>query len=1451
MKKILGLDIGTNSIGWAIVEHDFENKKGNIIDMGSRILPMEQGEISDFNQGNLKSSTANRTSFRGVRRLIERNKGRRKRLLETLKRIGYIEKAFQVNHEHALAYTIGGRKCSFRFHEAYEEMLAEFRELRGPSFKVPHDWTIYYLRKKALTHEISKEELAWVILQFNTKRGYFQLRGDKSLETDANKYFLSDVVDNVIDLENVKRGKKTFRVELREDVVAEYSAKEMPDWLGKRIEFIVTEKSSSTGTTITLSKPDENDWTLRKKKSEQLIQNNNVSVGEYIYNKLLEDPTTKIRGKEVHTIDRKLYKDELERILDHQEQYHPELNDPKLLNEVAHELYKRNTEHRNNLLTKSIKYLIIEDILYYQRPLKSKKYLIANCKYEKYSFYHQGVLKTKAIKGIAKSHPLYEELRIWSVIHNLRILQKEFKDDRAILHLNHDVSIEVLTNESKAKLFRLFDRKKEVVEKDILKLFGFSTAGYRINYEEGAKLKGNETKSELLRVLKAGLKAHKKEDNPSLKTIKSIEDAINILEDKTKMEFIWHALYSLVEKEEEVINALQNSKIGLSKEAASIVARGVSPYKKEYGAYSKKAIGKLLSLMRCGAFWSVNNIDSESKGRIENIITGEEDDSILEIVRKIIDRAPHLSFDSIESFRGLSEWMASYIVYNRHSEAENTDIYTSPDQIDVQKLVPQHSLRNPTVEKVLRETLLVVQDIWKAHGKPTDIHVELVREMKLPNDKRSALTKRRNANTRTNERARAMLRELQHEYNNINPYSIGQQEMFKLYEEGAVILSGVLDDDIKAIRRKDDPTSQELKRYKLWLNQKYLSPYTGQPIPLSRLFTSEYEIEHIIPQSLYYDNSMNNKVICEREANKIKDNRTAYRFIIEEGGRTLQNGNKVLIKEDYEALVSKMYWQNKAKERHLKSYDIPTSFISSQLNNTRYITKKLLNLLDPVVRDTEDTDNISRHLISMVGGITHQLKRDWGLTEVWKQILSPRFERMNEIDGTYDYYRNDNGNIHLSGNESPLKRLDHRHHALDALIVACTMRQHIQYLNSLNNKNRKYELEPKIIRRREKGNNSKLFIKPWPDITTDTRQALEKLVISFKQSLRIINRTNNHYKKYVLQDNGQWRKKYVKQEKSEDFWSIRKPLHKETVFARVTIKEYKKNVSISKAIKNIDAIADSQIKRLLKKRMIACDNDVNTLNKNLRQNPIIRDGEEVNHVDMSYMNDQYAAVRKTVDTSFSSKVIDKIVDQELRRVLQYHLNQYNGDPNEAFSPNGLNTLNESRKVPIYKVRVKEDMGKKYPIGSSGQNLDKYVVAAKGTNLYFILYKNLLTGENSVTSDSTLGYVELIEIMKIGGIIVPEREGFQAFTLSPGDLVYVPEEGDMSSSPVTIDKRRIYKCVNFSESTCFFIQHHVSDLIVGKKEFSSQNKSERSWDGIMIKRNCIKLNVDRIGVVKQA
>ena len=107
MKKILGLDLGTNSIGWAVVNADEiirENETtylqpNSISSAGSRIIPMDEGVLGDFDRGNTKSQTKERTGFRSARRLHERSLLRRERLLRVLKLMDFLPDHFasQIN----------------------------------------------------------------------------------------------------------------------------------------------------------------------------------------------------------------------------------------------------------------------------------------------------------------------------------------------------------------------------------------------------------------------------------------------------------------------------------------------------------------------------------------------------------------------------------------------------------------------------------------------------------------------------------------------------------------------------------------------------------------------------------------------------------------------------------------------------------------------------------------------------------------------------------------------------------------------------------------------------------------------------------------------------------------------------------------------------------------------------------------------------------------------------------------------------------------------------------------------------------------------------------------------------------------------------------------------------------------------------------------------------------
>ena len=442
MKKILGLDLGTNSIGWAVVNADEINrenettylKPNGISSAGSRIIPMDEGVLGDFDKGNTKSQTKERTGFRGSRRLRERNLLRRERLLRVLKLMGFLPEHFAcqinefgkfVNHnEPKLAWKKGDDgKYDFVFKDSFEEMLADFEQnqpqLVANGKKVPYDWTIYYLRKKALTQQITKEELSWVLLQFNQKRGYYQLRGEEEEEqNDKLVEYLSQKVIRVEATGEKKGDDEWYNVYLENGMVYRRTSRIPLDWEGKTKEFIVTtdlekdgspKKNKEGKVKRSFRAPKEDDWTLLKKKTEYDIENSRKTVGCYIYDSLLQKPDQKIIGKLVRTVERKYYKDDLGKILAQQIELIPELKNDDLYKACVEELYPNNEAHRNNIAKPDFANLFVNDILLYQRPLKSKKSLICDCPYES-RFDKDGNKQT--VKCVAKSNPIFQEFRL-------------------------------------------------------------------------------------------------------------------------------------------------------------------------------------------------------------------------------------------------------------------------------------------------------------------------------------------------------------------------------------------------------------------------------------------------------------------------------------------------------------------------------------------------------------------------------------------------------------------------------------------------------------------------------------------------------------------------------------------------------------------------------------------------------------------------------------------------------------------------------------------------------------------------------------------------------------------------------------------------------------------------------------------------------------------------------
>jgi CRISPR-associated endonuclease Csn1 len=1513
MKKILGLDLGTNSIGWALIECDENENPSKIVKLGSRIIPMTQDVLGKFDAGVSISQTAERTSFRGIRRIKERHQLRRERLHRILNILGFLPEHYSIdidfvknfgkfkeNKEPKLAYkpipvpnSLIGEKINYEFifKTSFYEMVEEFKKAHPLLFEneklVPYDLTIYYLRKKALTQRIEKEELSWLLLNFNQKRGYYQLRGEEE-EENKNKlveYHSLLVTNTIVEESSLKKEEKWYSFQLENGWVYRRSSKTPLDWTGKVKDFIVTTDVNEDGT-IKLDKdgavkrsfrsPSEDDWTLLKKKTEKEIENSGQTVGTYIFNNLLRNPNQKIKGKLITTIERKFYKDELRQILEKQIQFHPILQNQEIYSRCCEELYEINEGHRKSIADKGFLHLFINDIIFYQRPLKSKKSQISDCKFEKRIYLKDGKLETTPLKCAPKSHPLYQEFRLWQFIQNLRI----YKIDE-----DKDVTKNFLPKtEDWESLFEWLNNRKEIDQKSFLKYPPFNLKKnadqYRWNYVEDKFYPCNETRATIIsRIEKANISAK----------ILTKEIETNL----------WHILYSVTDKIdlEKALNTFAR-KHSLPSVFVDQFKK-YPPYKSEYGAYSIKALKKMLPLMRMGKYWSEADIHSTTIERINKIINGEYDEKIMDRVRQ-----KTYSFSELAHFNNLPVWLTSYIVYNRHSEDGDILTWQTPSDIDyyLKNIFKQHSLRNPIVEQVISETLKVVSDIWKYYGNSQEnffdeIHVELGREMKNPADKRKKMTENILQNENTNVRIKAMLLELLNDTSieNVRPYSPTQQEIFKIYEEGALNNIEDIPEDILKISKMAQPSNAELTKYKLWLNQKYRSPYTGEIIPLSKLFTPAYQIEHIIPQSRFFDDSFSNKVICEEAINKLKDNKLGLEFIMEKGGTIveIEGGKHVTIftQAKYEEFVRENYKNNRGKLRKLLIDEIPESFVQRQLNDSRYISKVVKNLLSNIVREENEHETVSKNLLSTNGTITTILKQDWGLNDIWNEIIAPRFIRLNTLTNSNKFGSiNPNTNKFLP--QVPLelqkgfnkKRIDHRHHALDALVIACVTRDHINYLNNESalgfdtreiKEKKRFDLRRKLCTKKyneESDSDYKwVFINPWQNFAKDAKDQLELLVVSFKKNLRIINKTVNFYDSLIKDKNGKLIKIRVKQTKG-DQWAIRKPMHKDTVAGSITIMA-KKQVNLSKAIDDWENIVNKSLKAKIKELIAAKYNDKMIL-KFFKDRDNTWDGRRISKIEVYHKDDSNVASRVKLDESFTeAKIRNSIADTVIQKILTNHLEKYKArkDSNNkeiapetlAFSPEGIEDLNKNiimlnggkEHKPIYKVRTYETKGNKFAVGYQGNKGSKFVEAAKGTNLYFAIYQN----DNGKRSFATIPLNIVIERLKQNLSPVPEVDELGntlLMFLSPNDLVYIPSGDDkVNDNNINFDSinnqitNNIYKMISSTGPQCFFIENKVAVPIFNKVEFSALNKMEKNITGIMIKEHCIKLQVDRLGNIK--
>ncbi|MCF6149389.1 MAG: type II CRISPR RNA-guided endonuclease Cas9 [Candidatus Kuenenia sp.] len=239
-----------------------------------------------------------------------------------------------------------------------------------------------------------------------------------------------------------------------------------------------------------------------------------------------------------------------------------------------------------------------------------------------------------------------------------------------------------------------------------------------------------------------------------------------------------------------------------------------------------------------------------------------------------------------------------------------------------------------------------------------------------------------------------------------------------------------------------NPTRADVQKYNMWVECQMTCPYTGIPICREMLFSQEVDVEHILPYSRSLDDSYMNKTLCMASENRTtKHNKTPYEAY---------HSNET----KYQAILQRIKTLPWPKRRRFEQKEIDTDkFVERQLNDTRYIcveVKKYLQSLGVTVEVSK-------------GEATAALRHRWNLNRI-----------LTEDDS------------------SEKKRSDHRHHAIDAIVIALTSGSLFQKLSRLSAQSgaalseRGFQLD-----------------KPWPSFYEDAEKMVRNIIVSHAPNRKI------------------------------------------------------------------------------------------------------------------------------------------------------------------------------------------------------------------------------------------------------------------------------------------------------------------------------------------------------------
>lgn len=1367
MKKILGLDLGTNSIGWAVVkEAETNEEKSDINGIGVRSIPMAPEEKDNIEKGKAFELNAARRMKRGARRNLQRYKLRRNCLVSMLKEQGWI-------NDDTCLYE-NGKNTTFE---------------------------TYRIRSKAAVEEISLEELSRVLLAINKKRGYKSNRKAKGDEEGSlidgmsiaktlysenltpgeytyrllkqGKRYVPDFYPSDLKAEFIKvwNKQKEFHPELLSDELLKKleGKNEKQTWAicaepwglvgvkreGKRDEQTIenyqwrvkalTEKMELEQFVIVLQQINKqisgsSGYLGNIGDRSKVLHFNHQTVGQYQMAQLDINRHNSLRNEVFYRQD---YLDEFEQIWETQAKYHPEL-------------------------TTDLKRDIRDVIIFYQRPLKSQKALVGFCEFEsrQKEVTIDGKKKTITIgmKCCPKSSPLFQDFKTWQVINNIVVRQSGKSRD--------------ITEEEARALAKELSIKDRLSKAEAIKLLFGSAKDVDINYKS---IEGNRTMASLFRAYQSVVEMSGHGEHNFAKM--GYDDIMQLLEttfnelhiDTGILHFnalaegkaieqepvfkLWHLLYSYsgdksATGDEGLVTKLMDW-FGFEEDYAKVVAK--VNFDSDFGNLSAKAIRKILPHLHDGLRYDVA-CEYAGYRHSKNSLTKEE------IENKVLQ-------DRIEPIR-------------------------------------HNSLRNPVVEKVLNQMVNVVNSLIDRYGKFDEIRVEMARELKKSRQEREEMSTAIAANTRDNDAIRKILQEDFH----LTYISRNDILRYRLYRE------------------------LEATGYKTLYSQTY--------IPKEKLFSKEFDIEHIIPQAKLFDDSFSNKTLEARDVNINKADRTAFDYVCDTYDEEYAGRYQTRIEELFKnGKISK----TKRNKLLMKDADIPSGFIERDLRNTQYIARKAMSLLGSVVRVVTPT----------IGSITDTLREDWQLVNIMQELNWNKYDKLGLTE-----YSQDRDGRQIGRITDWTKRNDQRHHAMDALTIAFTRPAFIQYLNNKNARSDKagsiYGIECSHLHR-DLGGKLR-FNPPMPldEFRAKAKAHLESILVSYKAKNKVVTR-------HTVKAKGQSEPKV--------YLTPRGQLHNETIYGlkhRQVIKFEPVNGKFN--AEKIATVARKLYREALLKRLAEFGGDPKkafTGSNAPAKKPIYADEyhtiivpEKVKTITL----EEFFTKRTPITPDLK---IDKVVDARVRAILEQRLSDFGGDIKGAFSNLDKNPiwLNKEKGIDIKSVIIDSE-SKPIPIHSVRDRSGKVIVDSEGNsrptdyvspnnNHHIAIYRD---NEGNL-QEQVVTFIEAVTRTSMGFPAVDKEYNkekgwnFQ-FTMRINDYFvfpdpksgFNPKEIDLlDQTNAKIISKHLFRIQQLS-SKYYVFRHHLETSIDYKKELA-----HTTWKRITSMANLedvVKVRINNIGEIVQ-